>query len=53
MIYICRSCDFIFYRIGEISACPMCDSPQLHPATEAEQEKLKQPIKKERKEKEK
>lgn len=52
MIYACQKCRFVFYRIGKISDCPMCDSPKLRPATMAEQEKLKQQIQKEREEKE-
>ena len=40
MIYCCEDCGFLFRRIGEVTACPSCESKRFRTATEAEAKRL-------------
>ena len=40
MIYCCEDCGFLFRRIGEVTACPFCESKRFRTATEAEAKRL-------------
>lgn len=33
MIYACEECGFLFYRVGEVNACPNCERQTIRPAT--------------------
>ena len=40
MIYCCEDCGFLFRRVGEVTACPSCESKRFRTATEAEAKRL-------------
>jgi len=40
MIYKCKTCHFIFKRVGQPESCPNCDKTSLREATGDEQEEF-------------
>lgn len=42
MTYACEDCGFLFRRTGEATQCPSCEKHRIRPASQAEEEQLKQ-----------
>jgi len=40
MIYCCEGCGFLFQRVGEVLACPVCEGQRLRYAAPEERERL-------------
>ena len=40
MTYCCEDCGFLFRRVGEVTACPSCESKRFRTATAEEEKRL-------------
>lgn len=40
MIYTCKDCGFLFYRIGVVKECPFCEKSNVRLANKEESQKL-------------
>ncbi|MDR7855201.1 hypothetical protein [Tissierella sp.] len=41
MIYTCKDCGFLFYRIGVVKVCPFCEKINVRLANKEESQKLR------------
>lgn len=44
MTYCCEHCGFLFARFGAVEKCPVCEQPDIRPATAEEDARFSQQL---------